>query len=44
MTDAPGRKGLLLGVGAYVLWGLLPLYLRLLAGVPPMQILSLIHI
>ena len=40
MTDAPGRKGLLLGVGAYVLWGLLPLYLRLLAGVPPMQILA----
>ena len=30
MTDAPSRNGLLLGIGAYVLWGLLPLYLKLL--------------
>ncbi|MBJ6123397.1 EamA family transporter RarD [Sphingomonas mollis] len=34
------RKGLWLGVGAYVLWGLLPLYLKLLAGVPALQVLS----
>jgi chloramphenicol-sensitive protein RarD len=27
-------QGVLLGVGAYVLWGLMPLYLRLLNGVP----------
>jgi chloramphenicol-sensitive protein RarD len=40
MTDAPSRNGLLLGIGAYVLWGLLPLYLKLLSSVPPMQILA----
>ncbi|KQU61575.1 hypothetical protein ASG67_16375 [Sphingomonas sp. Leaf339] len=34
------RKGLWLGVGAYVLWGLLPLYLKLLGGVPALQVLS----
>ena len=34
------RKGLWLGVGAYVLWGLLPLYLKLLASVPALQVLS----
>ncbi|MGJ3629717.1 hypothetical protein AB5I41_28075 [Sphingomonas sp. MMS24-JH45] len=40
MTDAPSRHGLLLGVGAYILWGLLPLYLKLLAAVPAAQILA----
>ncbi|MFW2829381.1 EamA family transporter RarD [Sphingomonas sp. ID0503] len=34
------RTGLLLGVGAYTLWGLLPLYLKLLHGVPALQVLS----
>ncbi|SOB80714.1 chloramphenicol-sensitive protein RarD [Sphingomonas guangdongensis] len=36
----PHRSGLLLAVGAYVLWGVLPLYLRLLNSVPPLQILA----
>ena len=34
------RSGLTLALGAYVLWGILPLYLRLLNGVPPLQILA----
>jgi len=34
------RTGLVLGVGAYLSWGLLPLYLRLLQGVPAIQLLS----
>lgn len=34
------RAGLLLGVGAYVWWGLLPLYLHLLGGVPALQVLA----
>lgn len=34
------RTGLILGVGAYLSWGLLPLYLRLLGDVPAMQLLS----
>ncbi|OYY64080.1 EamA family transporter [Sphingomonas sp. 28-62-11] len=34
------RSGLILGVGAYLSWGLLPLYLRLLGNVPSLQLLS----
>ncbi len=34
------RTGLILAVGAYAFWGLLPLYLRLLRGVPALQLLS----
>ncbi len=34
------RTGLILGVGAYLSWGLLPLYLRLLGNVPSLQLLS----
>lgn len=34
------RTGLILAVGAYASWGLLPLYLRLLRGVPALQLLS----
>lgn len=34
------RTGLILGVGAYLSWGLLPLYLRLLRDVPAMQLFS----
>jgi chloramphenicol-sensitive protein RarD len=36
----PHRNGLLLGIGAYVLWGVLPLYFHLLKGVPAEQVLS----
>ena len=38
--DKATRSGLMLGVGAYVLWGVLPLYLRLLNGVPALQIVA----
>ncbi|SEM72144.1 chloramphenicol-sensitive protein RarD [Sphingomonas gellani] len=41
MNTAPSlRAGLLLGLGAYASWGLLPLYLKLLKGVPALQVLS----
>jgi chloramphenicol-sensitive protein RarD len=40
MTTSVNRTGLLLGIGAYVSWGLLPLYLRLLRGVPALQVLA----
>ncbi|SFP92671.1 EamA family transporter RarD [Sphingomonas rubra] len=40
MTDHTTRNGFLLGVGAYAAWGLLPLYLKLLAHVPAAQVLS----
>ena len=32
--------GLALGVGAYTLWGVLPLYIHLLKGVPALQVLA----
>lgn len=32
--------GLALGVGAYTLWGILPLYIHLLKGVPALQVLA----
>jgi chloramphenicol-sensitive protein RarD len=34
------RDGLIAGFGAYVIWGLMPLYLRLLGGVPAADVLS----
>jgi chloramphenicol-sensitive protein RarD len=34
------RLGVLMGIGAYTLWGLLPLYLRALALMPPLAILA----
>ena len=34
------RAGLAAGFGAYVIWGLMPLYLRLLQGVPAGDVLS----
>lgn len=41
MTDrSTTRAGLAYGVGAYVLWGAMPLYLRLLRHVPPVQVLA----
>ena len=40
MTQASTRRGLLLGIGAYASWGVLPLYLKLLAGVPALQVLA----
>ncbi|WP_308814865.1 EamA family transporter RarD [Sphingomonas sp. GV3] len=41
ITHRPStRAGLLLGIGAYAAWGLLPLYFHLLDNVPPIQMLS----
>jgi chloramphenicol-sensitive protein RarD len=34
------RTGLIAGVGAYILWGLLPLYLKLLTGIPAPDVLA----
>jgi chloramphenicol-sensitive protein RarD len=39
MTDRT-RAGLALGVGAYGLWGLLPIYFKLLLGVPAVAIVA----
>ena len=36
----PDAKGLALGISAYALWGVLPLYLHLLKGVPALQVLA----
>ena len=42
MTDdrSSRRAGLLLGLGAYLAWGVLPLYFKLLAAVPPIEIVA----
>ena len=42
MTDdhARTRAGLLLGLGAYLLWGVLPLYFKLIAHVPASEIVA----
>ncbi len=40
MTTPATRTGLILGIGAYTLWGLLPIYLHLLHGVPALQVLA----
>jgi chloramphenicol-sensitive protein RarD len=34
------NKGVLYGLGAYLIWGFLPIYLKLLQGVPAMEILG----
>jgi chloramphenicol-sensitive protein RarD len=39
-TERIDTRGLLLGVGAYVCWGILPLYLHLLKGVPALEVLA----
>jgi chloramphenicol-sensitive protein RarD len=40
MTENPDRTGLLLGIGAYASWGILPLYIHLLKDVPSLQVLA----
>lgn len=42
MTDphARARSGLLLGLGAYLLWGVLPLYFKAVAHVGPIEIVA----
>lgn len=39
VQHAASRAGILSAVGAYLLWGVLPVYWRLLKSVPPLQIL-----
>lgn len=34
------KKGIWYALGAYIAWGLLPIYWKLLAGVPPLQLLG----
>ncbi len=40
MTESSARGGLLLGLGAYTFWGVLPLYFRLLKSVPAIEVLA----
>ena len=40
MPSSPTRSGLLAGVGAYVLWGVLPLYFPLLQPPAPVEIVA----
>jgi chloramphenicol-sensitive protein RarD len=43
VTDLPharARAGLFLGLGAYAIWGVLPLYFKALAGVAPTEIVA----
>ncbi len=37
---APHATGLLAGLGAYVLWGVLPLYFALLPGISPVEVVA----
>jgi chloramphenicol-sensitive protein RarD len=39
-TPSRDTGGLLLGIGAYALWGVLPLYIHLLRDVPALQVLA----
>ena len=39
-SASPDAGGLMLGIGAYLIWGVLPLYFHLLPGVPALQILA----
>ena len=40
MTDQDPRRGLAAGLGAYVLWGLLPLYFTVLAPAGPAEVIA----
>lgn len=39
-SSQPGAAGLFFGIGSYTLWGVLPLYLHMLKGVPALQVLA----
>jgi chloramphenicol-sensitive protein RarD len=38
--ETPGRSGLTAAVSAFAIWGLFPLYLKPLSGVPTLQVMS----
>ena len=40
MTDTPTGRGLAAGFGAYIMWGLFPLYLRPLHGVETLEVIA----
>lgn len=40
MIEGLNRKGLLLGFGAYLIWGFFPLYFKTLASIPSSQVLA----
>jgi len=40
MTDEQARRGLAAGVGAFLIWGLMPLYLRLFDGISAGDVLA----
>ncbi|MFN3309522.1 MAG: EamA family transporter RarD [Anaerolineales bacterium] len=40
MVEGLNRKGLLLGFGAYLIWGFFPLYFKTLSSIPSIQILA----
>lgn len=40
MVEGLNRKGLLLGFGAYLIWGFFPLYFKALSAVPSPQVLA----
>lgn len=39
-TDSPRPSGLPAAIGAYLIWGLLPIYLKLLHAVPPLEFIG----
>lgn len=39
-ADAAARKGVLFGLGAYLSWGFLPVYFKLLGGVLPTEVVA----
>ncbi len=42
MNDTPetARAGLITGLGTYLLWGLMPFYIRLMQGLPALEVLT----
>ncbi|MFK0569787.1 EamA family transporter RarD [Endozoicomonas sp.] len=40
MKDDNVQSGLIFGLGAFALWGLIPIYFKMLEGVPPLEVLS----
>ena len=34
------KRGILFAIGAYLIWGFMPVYIKQLEGVPPLQILG----
>ena len=40
VSETKESSGLLLGVGAFTIWGLVPIYFKTLSGVPPLEVLG----